>query len=431
MPPAPTGIATYSPAVLDGLRRIGFDRRHRDAVWPAGAESRGTSSLVPRSASTHLGNNVQFHRDIYRFACQAPGSSCCTTWRWTTSCGACSRRRSPRVRRRSRGRAPGARELLLGRRAARTSRCGSPWAAARRRAERAGDRAQRSSPAATSRSSGSPDAGLRGAASGRGVRGGHAAGARRRAPLSRGAARGPRRPDAWSAPRRPERGQAAGRRCSRRSRGCPEDVHLVARRPPDRGLRRRPGRRRRAASVARVTLAPDVRDDEFRGVALRGRRRRGPAVPHRGEVSGSLARAMQVGAAHGGQRDRHVSRRPRRAGRCGRPRARRTPPSSPRPSAGSSTIRSCATRMGAAARAHVAAAARDRGHGARLRGRDREHAALVRDPVRRAEARWAGALADIGVGEDELRRATAWLRPRAGDLQGRAAAQATGSRQIP
>ena len=35
LPPAPTGIATYDRAVLDGLERIGFNERHRmDVLWP-------------------------------------------------------------------------------------------------------------------------------------------------------------------------------------------------------------------------------------------------------------------------------------------------------------------------------------------------------------------------------------------------------------
>jgi glycosyltransferase involved in cell wall biosynthesis len=73
LPPARSGIATYSVAVLAGLRRVGFTDRHRlDIVWPIGPKHEG---LVPwyRLGVYHLGNNVEFHRDIYRFACQAPG----------------------------------------------------------------------------------------------------------------------------------------------------------------------------------------------------------------------------------------------------------------------------------------------------------------------------------------------------------------------
>jgi len=73
MPPAPTGVATYAAAVLEGLARIGFTERHRlDVVWPIEPRHEG---LVPwyRLGVYHLGNNVAFHRDAYRFACQAPG----------------------------------------------------------------------------------------------------------------------------------------------------------------------------------------------------------------------------------------------------------------------------------------------------------------------------------------------------------------------
>src|SRR3954447_18681975 len=45
LPPAATGVATYSRAVLDGLRRIGFFERHRiDVVWPPEPRHEG---LVP------------------------------------------------------------------------------------------------------------------------------------------------------------------------------------------------------------------------------------------------------------------------------------------------------------------------------------------------------------------------------------------------
>ncbi|HEV8565389.1 MAG TPA: glycosyltransferase family 4 protein [Actinomycetota bacterium] len=73
LPPAPTGVATYSAAVLNGLRRIGFlESRRLDVVWPIEPKHEG---LVPwyRLGIYHLGNNVEFHQDIYRFACQAPG----------------------------------------------------------------------------------------------------------------------------------------------------------------------------------------------------------------------------------------------------------------------------------------------------------------------------------------------------------------------
>lgn len=73
MPPAPTGVATYARAVLDGLAREGFLDRHRvDVVWPVAGRH---EALVPWYALAvyQLGNNVLFHRDIYRHAVQTPG----------------------------------------------------------------------------------------------------------------------------------------------------------------------------------------------------------------------------------------------------------------------------------------------------------------------------------------------------------------------
>ncbi|HVF07142.1 MAG TPA: glycosyltransferase [Actinomycetota bacterium] len=68
LPPAPTGIATYDEAVLAGLDRIGFAGRvAMDVVWPV--EGR----LAGRFPGYHLGvfqlgNNVEFHLEIYRAA---------------------------------------------------------------------------------------------------------------------------------------------------------------------------------------------------------------------------------------------------------------------------------------------------------------------------------------------------------------------------
>ncbi|HET9725095.1 MAG TPA: glycosyltransferase family 4 protein [Actinomycetota bacterium] len=74
LPPAPTGIASYSKAVLDGLSRIGYGRggHSLDPIWPIEPRHEGT---IPWHAMGiyHLGNNVGFHRDIYRHAIQTPG----------------------------------------------------------------------------------------------------------------------------------------------------------------------------------------------------------------------------------------------------------------------------------------------------------------------------------------------------------------------
>jgi glycosyltransferase involved in cell wall biosynthesis len=72
-PPEPTGIATYHRAVLDGLERIGFTREIPvEAVWPV--RERGFERIANhRLGIYHLGNNVAFHRDIYRMVWQRPG----------------------------------------------------------------------------------------------------------------------------------------------------------------------------------------------------------------------------------------------------------------------------------------------------------------------------------------------------------------------
>jgi glycosyltransferase involved in cell wall biosynthesis len=74
LPPAPTGVASYDRAVLDGLERIGFMDRHRvDVVWPF--EPR----MTPRLHGYHLGvfqlgNNAGFHLEPYRATFVAPAS---------------------------------------------------------------------------------------------------------------------------------------------------------------------------------------------------------------------------------------------------------------------------------------------------------------------------------------------------------------------
>ncbi len=72
MPPAKTGIATYSKAVLEGLDRIGYSAHKLEPIWPVEPKHEGQ---VPwhTMGVYHLGNNVEFHRDIYRHAIQTPG----------------------------------------------------------------------------------------------------------------------------------------------------------------------------------------------------------------------------------------------------------------------------------------------------------------------------------------------------------------------
>ena len=67
-------MATYDRAVLDGLRRIGFFDRHRmDVLWPI--EPKDTPRLPGyRLGVFELGNNVEFHLEAYRAAFLAQAS---------------------------------------------------------------------------------------------------------------------------------------------------------------------------------------------------------------------------------------------------------------------------------------------------------------------------------------------------------------------
>jgi glycosyltransferase involved in cell wall biosynthesis len=68
MPPAATGIATYDRAVLDGLTRIGFfDRHDMDVKWPIGSMD-AISIAGYHLGVFQLGNNIDFHLEVYRAA---------------------------------------------------------------------------------------------------------------------------------------------------------------------------------------------------------------------------------------------------------------------------------------------------------------------------------------------------------------------------
>jgi len=73
MPPAASGIATYSKAVLEGIDRIGLRQRYPiDVVWPIKPAHYATIPAY-RLGIYHLGNNIDFHADIYRLAVYNPG----------------------------------------------------------------------------------------------------------------------------------------------------------------------------------------------------------------------------------------------------------------------------------------------------------------------------------------------------------------------
>jgi glycosyltransferase involved in cell wall biosynthesis len=151
----------------------------------------------------------------------------------------------------------------------------------------------------------------------------------------------------------------------------------------------------------RATLLTDVSDEDFLawmhaaevGVDLR--------FPHRGEVSGSLSRAMQAGlptlvSATGTYLDVPDTM------------VVRVSPGRPDPAELEQAIgalRDDPGRRGAigrAAKAHVERLASTnssaRGYADAIEGT----LALLHDPSRKALARWAGALADVGVTEERL-----------------------------
>jgi glycosyltransferase involved in cell wall biosynthesis len=73
VPPTATGIATYDRAVIDGLRRIGFtDELPVDVVWPL--DHRHVTEIPTYDLAVYqIGNNVEFHLEIYRMAWHVPG----------------------------------------------------------------------------------------------------------------------------------------------------------------------------------------------------------------------------------------------------------------------------------------------------------------------------------------------------------------------
>ncbi|MGZ8579593.1 MAG: hypothetical protein ACXWWX_08740, partial [Actinomycetota bacterium] len=73
MPPARTGIASYSATVLEGLDRIGYRRRRDlDVIWPV-RPKHDVAIARYQLGVYHIGNNFEFHGDIYRLASLYPG----------------------------------------------------------------------------------------------------------------------------------------------------------------------------------------------------------------------------------------------------------------------------------------------------------------------------------------------------------------------
>jgi glycosyltransferase involved in cell wall biosynthesis len=180
----------------------------------------------------------------------------------------------------------------------------------------------------------------------------------------------------------------------------PEDVHVVLVGRRIEGYDLEPVVRASRLG-GRVSVHTDVSDADFLGWMCAADISVDLRFPHRGEVSGSLARSMQCGrptvvSATGTYLDLpkdlvvHV------------------PPGRVDAAELEATLRALVEdperrrRIGEAARAHVQEQAR-----AETTARVYAQAidgtlALLRDPTRRALARWGGALVDLGVTEEDL-----------------------------
>jgi glycosyltransferase involved in cell wall biosynthesis len=154
---------------------------------------------------------------------------------------------------------------------------------------------------------------------------------------------------------------------------------------------------------SRLTLAADVPDDDFRAWLFAADVVVDLRHPHRGEVSGSLARAMQAGrptivSATGSYLDAPDDAVLRVA----------AGPVDPIELA--ERIRTLAddpvlrVRMGEAAAAEVRRLRETEATAHGYAEAIETTLALVRDPARRAYARWAGALADLGIDDATLAR---------------------------
>ena len=73
LPPAETGIATYATAVLEAFERSDPAGEYPvDRLWPLGLDARERVRAAD-VAVYQLGNNVEFHGDIYRLSVWNPG----------------------------------------------------------------------------------------------------------------------------------------------------------------------------------------------------------------------------------------------------------------------------------------------------------------------------------------------------------------------
>jgi glycosyltransferase involved in cell wall biosynthesis len=151
----------------------------------------------------------------------------------------------------------------------------------------------------------------------------------------------------------------------------------------------------------RVTLRSDVTDEEFLNWMAAADIAVDLRYPHRGEVSGSLVRAMQTGpptvvSATGTYLDIPDEL------------VVRVPPGRPQPAEIAAVLRRLVddpelrARIGGAARVHMEEQSREE-RTAHVYGEAIEGTlSLLADPTRRVLSRWGGALADLGVTEEHL-----------------------------
>jgi glycosyltransferase involved in cell wall biosynthesis len=396
LPPERTGIATYHRAVLDGLARIGFELPVQ-GVWPV-RERDLTALANHRLGIYHLGNNIAFHRDIYRLVWARAGIAVLHDLALDDFVRGLQSLGDPlgyvAIRE-----ALDARELLSMPEAEENPPLRIPWVAAVARRARGivvhapfaraylEDIGCRTPIFVVPHPPVETEAAIAGARpTGEGLRAALRAAGAHTVVVAAGDINEAKQLEPLLAA----------------MRALPDDVHLVV-----------VGRTvetydfsavaNSSGLAARLRVDRDVPDERFLGwlhaadlvVDLR--------FPHRGEVSGTLARAMQIGrptlvSATGTYLDvpngTVVS----------------VPPGVPDPEVLAAEIGALVDdparreRVGDAARAHMRQLAQTEGTAHGYADAIHQTLATVEDPVAPAMRRWADALADLGVGEPELAR---------------------------
>ncbi len=397
LPPARTGVATYDRAVLDGLRRIGFFDRHRmDVLWPIDPKD---ATRLPgyRLGVFELGNNVEFHLEAYRAAFLAQASLIVLHDLALDDFVRGLRTLGDPLGFMATREAAALRLNLRSPDIVRNEPLREPWCAHIARRARGiivhsefckdylGEAGCRTPVFVVPHPVVESDADMRRAVDrGRELRAELQAKGARSLVVAPGDLNEAKRLDAVLGAARELDDTVYVALVGRRIEGYDVDGIVDAARLGD-----------------RVTLAPDVSDDDFRGwlaaadviVDLR--------FPHRGEVSGSLIRAMHSGkpsvvSATGTYLDVPDDAVLRVA----------PGPTSPSELAGRIRVLlddpDLRARMGDAARAHVEAVRTSEATAKGYEQAIEETLRLVRDPAHKALAIWGKALADLGADEEDL-----------------------------